>query len=80
MEDLFSVNRTAINLYNLVSRSETSELQVDRSDVACTVLYLGSVVPNYDGNYGSLKGAGSYGSVPFREPFKRAVFSLRGRG
>jgi len=29
---------------------------------------------NSDGNYGSLTGAGSYGSVPFKEPFKRAVF------
>jgi len=36
-----------------------------------------------DGNYGSLTGAGSYGSVPFKEPFKRAfkraVF-LKGAG
>ena len=37
-----------------------------------------------DGNCGSLKGAGSYGSVPFREPFKRAVqksrFVFKGAG
>ena len=36
----------------------------------------GGVRPS-DGNYGSLKGAGSYGSVPFKEPFKRAVQKSR---
>lgn len=29
-----------------------------------------------DGNYGTLKGAGSYGSIPFQELFKRHVLWL----
>ena len=42
--------------------------------------WVDQALASSDGNYGSLKGAGSSGSVPFKEPFKRAVFFLKGGG